>query len=66
MVKKNFCAIEDVFRQAKKADKDTTKNLLDRLDCIEDNLQLKFIEIHEQRRRIFAETLIAAKFHTVS
>ena len=50
----------------KKEDESVSKDLLVRLDSVDDILQLKIIEMHEQRSRILAETLATAKIHTVS
>ena len=57
---------EDVFRSAKWCGENTSKEMQERLDKIDERLQAKFVVTHKQQRRIVAQTLLYARTHTVS
>lgn len=63
---KNRLDIEDVFRHVKRCDENTSKEMQERIDMVEMQLQAKFVVTHKQQRRIISQTLLYAKTHTMS
>lgn len=62
---KNRLDIENVFRHVKRCDENTSKEMQERIDRVDEELQAKFVVTHKQQRRIISQTLLYAKTHTI-
>ncbi len=63
---KNSQNIQNVFRRLKRCNEKETKEIMDKIESIEERLNIEFVSNHEQRSLIWAKTWSDALTKTIS